>query len=183
MDRKIFIACPITKFFLNGRKLDEDFEFFIKEVRKVCLSRSERVFLALDRELYGEALMDPLECVPLDYQELVEADDIIAFPEDSLGVAVEMGWASAFRKRMLVFTDQRFAYSSLIKAIDSVSPARVVQFFHEGYRESLPRVKSEILDFLGQAGAASGIGVRDAAASGPAEPSKAPRAERISVNG
>lgn len=148
MHRKLFIACPISKFFVNRSTLDADFRRFIQGVRAHCLRYSSDVFLALDRERYGEALLPPELCTPLDYKGLAEADEIIAFPEDSMGVAVELGWASALGKRILVFADQRFPCSPLIRAIDTICSARVVEYEHRGYLQALDFVVREVDRFL-----------------------------------
>jgi hypothetical protein len=148
MARRIFIACPISKFFVGERKLDPEFKSFIQGVQQTCRQYSSDVFLALERELFGDALMDGVQCTPLDYAGMKRADDIIAFPEDSQGVAVEIGWASALNKRLLVFTDQRFHYSPLVSCIHTVCNARVLRYEHQSYAKSLTSVLPAIHEFL-----------------------------------
>ena len=45
----------------------------------------------------GAAPLTPLECVPIDYKELMSSDVVVAVVGmlPSLGIALELGWASA----------------------------------------------------------------------------------------
>jgi nucleoside 2-deoxyribosyltransferase len=147
MRRKIFIACPISKY-VKDKSMDYNFKSFIQSVYKQCTTFSNEVFLAIKRENYGEAIMPGEVCVPLDYQALVETDCVIAFPEDSMGVAVEIGWASALNKNILIFVDQRFSYSPLITSVDKICPAEVVSIDFNYSLECQNKIKNYISDYL-----------------------------------
>jgi len=145
---RVFIGCPISKFVDMGGDIDPSFLYFIKGIHAVCKEYAGEVFLALDREQYGKAIMPGDMCVPLDYKGMVECDLFIAIPEDSMGVAVEIGWASAHGKELLVFLDQRFSYSPLIKSIHTIARAKVVEYRHENYEASFEVLKGHIEEFL-----------------------------------
>lgn len=125
--KKIFIGCAITKY-LTKEGLNEEFEKFIKEIYSICKKYTDHVFLALEREDFGRATMEDHVCTPLDYEAMKESDYFIALPEDSMGVAVEIGWASALRKKIVVIQDDRFTYSPLINAIGTITEAKVIKF-------------------------------------------------------
>lgn len=117
---KIFIACPISKY-LTDDGMERSFENFIKEVYKTCKRYSDNVFMALYREQYGLARMEDEVCTPLDYKEMLDANYVIAIPEDSMGVAVELGWASAMKKNILLIMNTKYKASPLINALGTVA--------------------------------------------------------------
>ena len=82
-NKKIFIACPISKY-LTEDGIDNDFEIFIKEVFSICKEKSDNVFLALEREEYGKKKMYGSDCTTADYEEMKDTNILIAFPEDSI---------------------------------------------------------------------------------------------------
>lgn len=123
--RKMFIACPISKYIVEGG-IDQKFLAFIQPIYGLCQNHAQEVFFALEREQYGAAIMDGAICTPLDHQAMVECDLVLAFPEDSMGVAVELGWASALGKSILLVLEEPYTYSPLITAIHSVTRARYI---------------------------------------------------------
>ncbi|HEX5869698.1 MAG TPA: nucleoside 2-deoxyribosyltransferase [Longimicrobium sp.] len=124
--RRIFIACPISKYLRNEGGMDPGFEAFIRDVHQTCRRYGDDVFLALEREAYGQAVMDDVTCTPLDFEALRAADVVVAIPEDSMGVAVELGWASALGKEIVLVLDPRFRYSPLITALHCITTARTL---------------------------------------------------------
>lgn len=104
--------------------MDADFEAFIRAVHACCRRSANDVFFAFERERYGHAVMPDAVCTPLDYRAMLQADVVVAIPEDSMGVAVELGWASALDKEILLILDERFHYSPLIAALHTVARVR-----------------------------------------------------------
>ncbi|MDR0923002.1 MAG: nucleoside 2-deoxyribosyltransferase [Hungatella sp.] len=123
---KIFIACPISKYLREEEFTNLLFKQFITKVYELCRKYSDNVFLALEREKYGKARMEDEVCTPLDYKEMEESNLVIAIPEDSMGVAVEIGWASALKKDVILMLDHDFSYSPLVKAIGTVVSCDII---------------------------------------------------------
>lgn len=147
-NKKIFIACPISKY-LTDDGIDKDFEIFIKEVFSICKEKSDNVFLALEREEYGKKKMYGSDCTTADYEEMKDTNILIAFPEDSMGVAVEMGWASALGKDILVFVDKKYKQSELVKSINSVANGMRSEIdTTNGYTKELEKIRDVIFEFL-----------------------------------
>ncbi len=148
MFNKIFIACPISKY-LTEDGIDNDFEEFIKETYIFCKKYKKNVILALDREEYGKKKMYGDECTTLDYKEMLDTDLLIAFPEDSAGVAVELGWASAMKKTVLVFIDKKYHQSELVKSINSVTNGEKIEIDTiNGYKSQINIIKTAISKYL-----------------------------------
>lgn len=144
MNKKIFIACPISKYLtLDG--MDKDFENFIKKVYKICCNYSDNVFLALEREKYGKNKMYGSDCTIADYNEMKTTDILVAIPEDSMGVSVEIGWASAMKKKIVVFCDKKYHQSELIKSINSIVDGKRVNIDStNGYDSQLIIFENEL---------------------------------------
>jgi len=124
---KIFIACPISKY-LNGHVfINEHFKWFIDSLYQKCGNYAQNVFLALEREEYGNRLMLE-QCTQLDFEEMVDSDIVIAIPEDSMGVAVELGWASVMQKKILLVLNNGDHYSPLVARIGDISPTTIIWY-------------------------------------------------------
>lgn len=141
MNPKIFIACPITKH-LTDDGMNADFEKFIKSVHELCNNYSNNIFMALFRENYGKARMEDEVCTPLDFEEMCDTDIVIAIPEDSQGVAVEIGWASAMKKRLMLVLNENQRNSPLINAIGTVTDTYV---YRGDFDKEYIRAKDEII--------------------------------------
>ncbi|WP_054742641.1 nucleoside 2-deoxyribosyltransferase [Cellulosilyticum ruminicola] len=144
---KIFLACPISKY-LNGEDFTNyRFKQFIISIYELCKKYSDDVFFALDREKFGKERMQDDVCTPLDFVGMKDTDLVIAIPEDSMGVAVELGWASALGKEIILILDQEYKYSPLVKALGTVTPCEIIELPEE---DKYNLAQNEILTILGQ---------------------------------
>lgn len=145
---KIFIACPISKYLTDGG-INKDFEIFIKEIYSLCQNYSNKVFLALEREEYGKNKMYGADCTIADFNEMKDTDLLIAFPEDSMGVSVEIGWASIQQKEILVFIDSKYKQSELVKSINSITKGKRIDInTSKGYKDNTNLIKKNIKEYL-----------------------------------
>ena len=142
---KIFISCPFNKFVKESLFVDQAFRQFTEELYEICLKYTPEVFLALKREEYGSKPLLVYSC-SLDLDEMKNADLIIAIPDDSMGVAVELGWASAMEKNILLVLDKEQNYTPLVLNINQITPGKVI--WHEGVEASvLPAIRDFIETF------------------------------------
>lgn len=125
--KKIFIGCPITKYIDNNTFIDDVFKDFIENMYELCNRYANEVFLALKREQYGKKLMTDT-CTVLDYEEMKTADIIIAIPEDSKGTAVELGWASAMEKKIVLILNKDCRYTPLISGLEDITDTLVIWY-------------------------------------------------------
>ena len=143
-NKKIFIACPISKHF-EKNKMDEDYQIFIKKLYRYIKEKYKNVFLALEREKYGQEKMSGEVCTPLDYKEMKDTDILLAIPEDSMGVAIEIGLASAFHKNIILILDKKYKVSPLVENIDTVTNCKKVYIdTTNGYQKCLNDIKTFI---------------------------------------
>lgn len=145
----IFISCPISKYYNSDNKVDGDYIDFLEKIYCICREKSNSVYLAIKNDNYNIEKMDSDEaCTLTDYNALLKADLIIAIPEDSQGVAIELGWASALKKRIIIAYENGYAYSSLIKALSEVADTTLLFMDKENSYSSVDEVFFEELKNL-----------------------------------
>ena len=145
---KTFIACPISKYLTNDG-IDKNFEEFIKEIYAFIKTISKNVFLALEREEYGKNKMYGSDCTISDYKEMLNADLLIAIPEDSMGVSVEIGWASALKIKTIVIVDKKYRQSELVKSINSIVDGKRIDIdTTNGLKNEIEKIKIEIKKYI-----------------------------------
>ena len=138
MGKCIFIGAPFhdyinsdTGILLNDKKL------MLESIIECCKSKGHTVTNAHVRENWGESWMSPEECTPLDYNEVQNADIFVAVPGNppSGGVHVELGWASALGKRIIVFLEKGKDYSNLTLGLNMVT--QVDYIYYSDFREAV----------------------------------------------
>ena len=123
--KKIYLASPISKYVRSG--MNEDYILTIDSVYEL-LSKYGEVYYPLKKEAYGEDKKAGCGsvCTKIDFEQVNSADLIVAFPEDSQGVSVEIGWASSAKKNIIIFIDKRYHQSELIRFIDTITPTKKI---------------------------------------------------------
>lgn len=128
MMKKIFISCPYIKYINSVGYFDNDeYKTFIEQLYELCKKYADDVFMALKRDKYGEQPTKGYTCVH-DFRELENSDLVVAFPDDSMGVAVEIGWASALEKKLILILNENQKYSPLVKDITKVTEGKTVWY-------------------------------------------------------
>lgn len=146
---KIYLASPISKYVRNG--MNKDYTETINNVYELLCNYGE-TYYPLKKEAYG---MDKKAgsgdvCTKIDFDKVNEADLIVAFPEDSQGVSVEIGWASSANKDILIFIDKKYHQSELIRFIDTITPTVKVNIdTNNGYKNIEKDILNEIRKYFG----------------------------------
>jgi nucleoside 2-deoxyribosyltransferase len=88
------------------------------------------VHCAHKREEWGRAFMPPHECTRVDYDEIAACDVFVAFPGSpaSPGTHIELGWASAIGKPIVMLLEDSSEYAFLVRGLDAVTPIAHVGF-------------------------------------------------------
>ena len=125
--RKIFIACAFSKY-LNGTVFtDSDYAAFLSQLYQLCQKYATEVFLAAEREQYGKNLMKD-DCTALDFGEMKTADLVVAIPDDSKGVAVELGWASWMQKKLVLLLNRHQRYTPLVSGLGDITETTILSY-------------------------------------------------------
>lgn len=141
--KKIFIACPISKYIDKDEFTNNNFKFFIEKLYNICQKYVPEVFLALKREEYGKKLMKDT-CTELDFEEMKTTDLVIAIPEDSKGTAVELGWASSMKIKTIIILDRSQRYTPLISGLNNITKTEIVWYNKEINEDVLIEVEKLI---------------------------------------
>ena len=147
---KIYLASPISKYVRNG--MNEDYTETMDNVYKLLCNYGE-TYYPLKKEAYGadKTAGSGDVCTKIDFDKVNEADLIVAFPEDSQGVSVEIGWASSVNKKILIFIDKNYHQSELIRFIDTITPTVKVNIDTvKGYKNVEKQILNEINKYFGE---------------------------------
>lgn len=142
---KIFISCPFNKYIKDSVFVDKRIRRFTEELYNTCLEYANEVFLALKREDYGVKPLLSYSCA-MDLDEMANSDLIIAIPEDSMGVAVELGWAIMLIKEIILVLDKS-CYDPYILDINTITKGAVV-WYDGDICSVLSEIASQVQEFV-----------------------------------
>ena len=146
---KIYIACPISKYVRSG--FPEEFLELMDNIHNTCKSFSNNVYFPLIEEAFGNNKQKGSGdvCTPIDYKMVKNADIIIAVPEVSMGVSVELGWASSLQKNIFLIIDSNYHQSEIIRFIDTITPTKKIYINSKnGYGFEKQKILDELQEYL-----------------------------------
>ena len=136
---KIFISCPFNKYLENGLISDKAYCTFTQELYELCRKSADDVFMALKREDYGRKPLLEYSCT-LDLEEMKSSEIVVAIPENSLGVAVELGWAIAMKKRIVLLIDVSSSCCALLNSLSDITDCHII-LYKDRLSEALPLIQ------------------------------------------
>jgi len=144
----IFICFPFSQ--LIDKKTGivcEEQQKFLANLRMALVKEGHEVFLAHYREKWGKELMGPLECTVDDFRQMKSTDLVIAFPGDPIsgGVHIELGWASALNKKIVMFLKDGVEYSPLILGLSTVTETDTI-YYKENVTETMEKILTYATD-------------------------------------
>ena len=148
--KKIYLASPISKYVRKG--MDTDYTEMLDLVYEE-LKMFGQTYYPLKKEAYGEdkTTGSGEVCAKVDFDKVNESDIIVAFPEDSQGVSVEIGWASSAKKNILIFIDKNYHQSELIRFIDKITPTKKIYIdTSNGYSHEKEKILQSIRQYFGE---------------------------------
>jgi len=140
---RIFLGAPFSNH-LKETKFDSELRNTIESIIFSLKEKGHDVRSAHVREKFGEQLMTPDVCTPLDFKEIQDCDLFIAIPSNppSGGVHIELGWASAINKEILMCIHNGGIYSPLIHGLEKVSSVKNIHF--DTYPELVEKINSAL---------------------------------------
>jgi nucleoside 2-deoxyribosyltransferase len=131
--RSVFLAGPFFQLVdpATGR-MDATERQKIEKVLAHFEGRGWRVFNAHRREAWGTQFLPAAECTRLDFAEISQSELFIAFPGSpaSPGTHVEIGWASALGKPIVLLLEHGRQYAFLVTGLAAVADVEFVDFDH-----------------------------------------------------
>ena len=128
---KIFLAAPFHNYVGGeGVRMKQEKIELIERVLDYLRSKGYEVHNAHEREEWGKDWYSPDVCTPLDFQQIRESDILIAMPGNppSGGVHIEIGWATALDKRVILLLDGNKTYSNLVVGLGSVGKVDYIKY-------------------------------------------------------
>jgi hypothetical protein len=91
--------------------------------------RGYAVHNAHRREAWGARFLEPEECTRLDFVEIRGADLFVALPGAPAypGTHIEIGWASAFGKPIVLLLEENRTYAFLVRGLHAVARVTYVR--------------------------------------------------------
>jgi hypothetical protein len=105
------------------------------------------VHCAHKREGWGREFMSPALCTRIDFDEISKCDYFVAFPGSpaSPGTHIELGWASALGKRVILLQEVGKEYAFLVRGLGEIATTRRVEYSGEDLDPAL--IEAEIVRF------------------------------------
>lgn len=82
------------------------------------------------REGWGAEFLSPEECTRLDFTEIRDCDIFVAYPgaPASPGTHIEIGWAAAFGKPLVLLLDEEATYAFLVRGLHTVADVTYLHY-------------------------------------------------------
>ncbi len=131
---QIFLGAPFTQDINKNTSIVHTHKVnFIINLIEQLEQKGHVVRNAHKREKFGKELMHPLVCTKEDFKEIQDCDLFLAIVGNppSGGVQVELGWASALNKRIILLLHEETEYSPLVNGLSSVTDSKIIRFRDE----------------------------------------------------
>jgi nucleoside 2-deoxyribosyltransferase len=132
---KLFLAGPFKALVSNESSgmSESDISIFMSII-EFFEGRGWEVHCAHRREQWGREFMTPAECTVIDYNEIASSDVLVAFPgvPASPGTHVELGWASAMKKPIVLLMEADGEYAFLVRGLEEITAIKHVKFTGNG---------------------------------------------------
>lgn len=145
--QKVYIAAPFGSKTINipdrqyGEIIDKDYIGFLEAVETILIHEGFKVHLPhRDTNQWGKVYHEPSFVVNRNWEEIQNCDILVAFPKKSRGVHIEIGWASALQKTIILALEDNEEASEVALALDSITEAIMLRFSGiNDLREKLPK--------------------------------------------
>ena len=125
---KVFISCPFTGLCKNNKyEIKDEYKTFFNKLVENLEEKGCEYYLAIKRENWGLNHKGPEECTRSDFEGVKSSDVLIVIPGNknsngiSGGVHVELGWASAMKKKMHILVEDGFEYSPVLMGLNTLT--------------------------------------------------------------
>ena len=149
---KIFISCPFTGICEeNNYEVKNEYKKFFDDLIGGIESRGHDYYLAIKRENWGKAHQGPEECTISDYRGVKNSDFLIVIPGNKMsrgisgGVHIELGWASALKKKLHILIENNVIYSPVLMGLTALTNVEY-HLCNDFLNEKMLKVIFEIID-------------------------------------
>lgn len=133
---KAYITAPYTSksFFespqLHGELIiDTAYRNFLETIEATVKSCGLETFLPhKDLHKWGDVYIDPKEMGKKSLEVVTSSDVIVAYPERSVGVNIELGWASLLKKKIILLVNERDDIHLMHAGLNGVTNSEIIKF-------------------------------------------------------
>ena len=132
---RIFISCPFSGIMdWDKQEIKKEYQYFFNDLINYMESNKINYYLAIKKENMGKDYVSPKDSTQNDYNGVKNSDVLFVIPGNPIsgGVHIELGWASAMKKKIHIFLEKNAEYSPVLKGL----PALTETVYHE--TESFP---------------------------------------------
>lgn len=150
--KKVFVAGPFFKLVdpVTGRMPARE-QALIEGLISHFESTGSTVYNAHKRERWGADFMEPPVYTRLDFEQISASELLVVMPGSppSLGTHIELGWASALGKPMVLLLDPEGEYAGMIHGLGAIVPTAKVALVDKSvdFRE----LDRAVFDVMGRA--------------------------------
>ncbi len=144
---KIFISCPFSGIMdWNTRKIKKEYQDFFNELINYMEDHEIDYYLAIKREDMGKNYVSPEESTFNDYNGVKKSDVLFVIPGNPIsgGVHIELGWASAMKKKIHLFLEKDLKYSPVLNGLSSLTET----VYHETNRFPSKELLNNIINSI-----------------------------------
>ena len=146
---QVYISAPfrIHSSEVKGREYgvlnSENFKQFLENVERLINELGLKVCLPhRDEGQWGNIYIPPEEITEICFNLIRSNDILVVFPGKSRGVHIEIGYAAALGKKLLVFLSKDEKESTLLKGISRITQMKV--FRYKSMSEIMKVLKNEL---------------------------------------
>ncbi len=147
---KAYIAAPFSSRMANkkhgsyGELSDANYRKFLLDIEDTVKEEGFTTVLPhRDISFWGEIPnLDLGECSKKYFEEITSSDLFVAYPEKSRGVHIELGFAIANNKRIVLLVEDGFDLGTVIPGLKHVAKIDIINF------KDMPELKVKLKEFL-----------------------------------
>lgn len=146
---QVYISAPFRMHSstMEGREYgvlnSENYKQFLESVERLIKKLGLNVCLPhRDEGLWGNIYIPPEEVTEICFDLIHSSDILVVFPGKSRGVHIEIGYAAALGKKLLVFLSKDEKESTLLKGISRITEMKV--FRYKSVSEIIEVLKNEL---------------------------------------
>lgn len=129
---RIYVGGPFRAALVDGLlRVNDGYRALYQELIDEFEDRGWQVFNAHRREAWGAQMLDDARSTRLDFDDVSACDVFVATPGTSPaspGTHVEIGWASALDKKIILLVQDEREYAALVTGLPSVADVTFVPF-------------------------------------------------------
>lgn len=135
---KVFFAIPYSQLCDEKYEVKKEYRIFLEKLINETKKIGCDYFLAHERENWGKEYSSAEESTQIDFNTIKNSDLVCVIPgvPNSGGVHVEIGWASANKRKMRIFLKKDYPYSPMVTGVHKLTDAKYY-YYDEDFGEDL----------------------------------------------